>query len=299
MRSECPRQCMSTRGTPVSAATSNIWGSARPPETSLSIDAPAARACRATTARVVSTEIGVPDPASSRMTAEMRRISSSASIRSAPGRVDSPPTSIMSAPAAIKSRPWSIAASRAHHLPPSENESGVTLITPIIWHRDASSIGAALVFGLIIEVMGSTLTVVDQAHGLGAGSRLAQLSAYGAGDRLGAGFTYAAHRHAQVLGFDNHNDAAWPQNLGDGLGDLGRESLLDLRPARIRVNQPRQFTQSGDAAALMRDVADVRAAVKRHQVVLAHRPQFNVFDQDQFIVAHVEGAAQYFFGVLV
>ena len=70
-------------------------------------------------------------PASARTTGTTRSSSAWVSTRGAPGRVDSPPTSMMSAPAWISARPRAIASSAATYLPPSENESGVTLTTPI------------------------------------------------------------------------------------------------------------------------------------------------------------------------
>src|SRR5690606_36081546 len=128
---ECRRQCMITYGQPASATTLVMVGSASPPETSLTTTAPAASAAAATAARVVSTLTGTPAAANSVITGTTRRISVAASTRSAPGRVDSPPTSIRSAPCARSSIPCAIAASRLAHRPPSENESGVTLRTPI------------------------------------------------------------------------------------------------------------------------------------------------------------------------
>ncbi len=59
-RSLCARQCMATYVAPAAATTSSIRGSARPPETSLTIVAPAATAARATSARMVSTETTAP-----------------------------------------------------------------------------------------------------------------------------------------------------------------------------------------------------------------------------------------------
>ena len=92
---------------------------------------PAAAAARATEARIVSTEVRMPSSLSVLMTGTTRRFSTSASTRTAPGRVDSPPTSIMSAPCATSSRAWLMAASTSNHLPPSEKESSVTLTMPI------------------------------------------------------------------------------------------------------------------------------------------------------------------------
>src|SRR5262249_6238926 len=114
-----------------------ICGSASPPLTSLTSRAPASSAGCATSARIVSTLTGTPAAASARMTGPTRRSSSSADTRCAPGRVDSPPTSTMSAPCAASSRPRAIAASGPNQDPPSENESGVTLTTPITRQRAA------------------------------------------------------------------------------------------------------------------------------------------------------------------
>jgi hypothetical protein len=96
----CPRQCISTHGTPDSAATRAMSGSASPPDTSLITRAPASRAADATAALVVSTDSVIPPDASARITGRTRERSVSASTLNAPGLVDSPPTSMMSAPRA-------------------------------------------------------------------------------------------------------------------------------------------------------------------------------------------------------
>ena len=77
--------------------------------------------------------------ASARTTGSVRRSSSSSGTGSAPGRVDSPPTSRIAAPSAASRRPWVTAASRSNHSPPSENESGVTLTTPMISAEDMAA----------------------------------------------------------------------------------------------------------------------------------------------------------------
>ena len=61
----------------------------------------------------------------------MRASSSSAETPSDPGRVDSPPTSTIAAPASSIPHADVTAGSTLRCTPPSENESGVTLITPI------------------------------------------------------------------------------------------------------------------------------------------------------------------------
>ena len=73
--------------------------------------------------------------------------------RVAPGRVDSPPTSTMSAPAAASANPRSIAASRSSQRPPSLNESGVTLSTPITTGRRRPRRGAGRPAGSGVELV--------------------------------------------------------------------------------------------------------------------------------------------------
>ena len=100
-------------------------------ETSLMRVAPAATAASATAALRVSTETrtrGRPAPRSPGPPGGAPRPRRPARR---PGRVDSPPTSTTSAPSAIRSSPWPMAASGSNQRPPSENESGVTLRTPI------------------------------------------------------------------------------------------------------------------------------------------------------------------------
>ena len=134
---------MSTQGTPAAAIVLAIAGSASPPLTSLTIRAPASSAASATAALDVSTLTATPLPTSARIAGTTRRVSSSASTRSAPGRVDSPPTSTMSAPAAHIASPCPTAASKSAYRPPSLNESGVTLSTPITTHRSGCGSPAA------------------------------------------------------------------------------------------------------------------------------------------------------------
>src|SRR4051794_21552099 len=123
--------CMRTTVASRSAHNRAISGSPRRAVTSLTISAPASRAAAATWALEVSTLRRPPAPDSPWMTGTPRLSSSSGETGSAPGRVDSPPTSRISAPASASSRPCATAASGSRYSPPSENESGVTLTTPI------------------------------------------------------------------------------------------------------------------------------------------------------------------------
>ena len=116
---------------PRSATSAAIFGSPRSAVTSLTMLAPASSAAAATAAFDVSIDSRAPAPASPSSTGTTRRSSSASLTGSAPGRVDSPPMSRIAAPCATSARPWAIAASGSSHSPPSENESGVTLTTPM------------------------------------------------------------------------------------------------------------------------------------------------------------------------
>ena len=131
--------CMRQTGQPASAITSTMPGSKRRALTSLMSAAPAARARRATSAFIVSTEMGTPTrPASASTTGRTRRSSSSSDTGSEPGRVDSPPMSTSAAPSRTRARPCASASSAAKKRPPSENESGVTLTTPMMQGKERS-----------------------------------------------------------------------------------------------------------------------------------------------------------------
>ena len=68
----------------------------------------------------------------------------------------------------------------------------------------------------------------------------------------------------------------------DGDRDLRGQMLLRLQPARIDVDEARQFRQTDDA--LDRPVGDMRLAVERHHVVLAMRGKTDVADQHEIVV---------------
>ena len=99
---------------------------------------------RATAAFDVSIESGTSPPSRSR-TGSTRRNSSSADTLAEPGRVDSPPMSTIAAPSSTMRRAAAAETSGSRWTPPSENESGVTLTTPITDGRgNRSSTGITL-----------------------------------------------------------------------------------------------------------------------------------------------------------
>ena len=104
------------------------------PLISLIIVAPASIAFLATSGLMVSIEIGKSQPVSliPCITGITLFNSSLTEIEIAPGRVLSPPISNISAPWLAKNNACLIAESACRCKPPSEKESGVTLIMPII-----------------------------------------------------------------------------------------------------------------------------------------------------------------------
>jgi hypothetical protein len=130
--------CMSTTPAPDSATAAGIAGSPSA-VTPLITAAPAVRTLRATSALEVSTETQAPSAARGSTTGSNRRSCSSADTPVAPGRVLSAPRSTRSAPSAINCLACAIASAGMRYRPPSENESGVTLTTPITSVRRETS----------------------------------------------------------------------------------------------------------------------------------------------------------------
>src|SRR5579872_71034 len=209
-----PCMCMATHPTPASAATGH-----RAAEMSLTSVAPASMAASATAGFTVSTDTRTwgARPAT---TGTTRRSSSSSGTGPAPGRLDSPPTSTTSAPSRTMSRPWARASSTSKKRPPSENESGVTLSTPMTSGRTAVGYGPPRGASAAVHVL----------HGLGPRAGvLAEQAPHRRGDGKGARLLHPPHGHAQVLGLHHHEHAARRQHLLHGVGDLRGHALLDLQ----------------------------------------------------------------------
>src|SRR5262245_57242397 len=135
-----PRMCMSTMGTPARPHSGSMRRSARPAETSFTMSAPAASAASATSAFIVSTDSGTRTAArTARSTGSRRARSSRDETGSAPGRVASAPTSSTPAPAATIAAAASAARTGSSKQPPSLNESGVALRTPMSTGRSSPS----------------------------------------------------------------------------------------------------------------------------------------------------------------
>src|SRR5215475_10581373 len=139
--SAASRLCMTMTGTRCSATTRAMSGSRCSPHTSLTMAAPCPSAQAAISALIVSIETGTPRATAAGSTGASRSNSSSSDTGTAPpyGLVDSAPMSRMSAPSAASRCACASAAAGSMKRPPSENESGVTLRTPITIGRPRAS----------------------------------------------------------------------------------------------------------------------------------------------------------------
>src|SRR5690606_19779614 len=251
-----PRQCMAMKSSSVSAATWRMFGSASPPDTSLMIAAPASAQAWAVCEFMVSTLTRTPRCTSSRTTGSTRRCSTSDGMRSAPGLVVSPPTSITSAPAETILSAWSMAPSTCANSPPSLNEAGVTLSTPMMWGRMPRA-----------PVSGMVAASADEGHRFRTLHRVGQRAA--GGDRHGraAHLLHAARGDAAVHGIRHHEHAPGGEPIVQSIRDLFGQSLLQLRAGCERVDDPGQAAEAHDVGRGR--VGDVGDPEERQEVVLA------------------------------
>jgi hypothetical protein len=128
----------------------------------------------------------------------------------------------------------------------------------------------------------------QQGERLGTRRRVLQKhAAHGRGHGQRPRLAHAAHRHAEVFGLDADHYALRADRGHHGVGDLGGQALLDLRAVRGDLDGAGQLGQPGDAP-LARHIGDVRPADEGQQVVLAHRVERNVPDDDHFVGVALE-----------
>ena len=174
-------------------------GSARPPETSLTIRAPLCSAARATSACMVSMLTVMPCAASSLTTGTTRDASTRGSIRAAPGRVDSPPTSTIPAPSAAIARPCCDGAVGIEIAPAVRERVVSDVQNPHNLHRAPDSL------------------TQDEVERFGSRSGTGfELTAHRRRRGDGAGLADTAHRHAQVLGLDDDDHPATDRACSPG-----------------------------------------------------------------------------------
>ena len=279
----CPRQCISTHGTPASATSSAMFLSASPPLTSLTRVAPA---LDGRLGHLGARGVDAGPHAGGGELADHR---------------EHPPALLVGVDP-VGAGPGRLAAdvdvvgARGVHLQPVGDRGGRV--------GEAAAVGEG-VRGDVEDAHhhaaprprqrdAHSASAEDEAHRLAPGRGVvAEDAADGGGHRGRPGLADAAHRHAQVLGLDDHEHAARLEDVVECVGDLAGHPLLHLRAPGVDVDQPGQLRQPGDPAVLARDVADVRGAVEGHQVVLAGRVHRDVLDQHELVVVLVERGRQH------
>src|ERR1700722_7085327 len=118
---------------------------------------------------------------------------------------------------------------------------------------------------------------------------VAEAAQHGRGDGGGMLLFHAAHHHAEMTGFDDHANTLGLDYFLNGLGDLGGETLLNLKATGEQFDEPRNFAETDDAA--LGNIGDVDLAEKWQQVMFAEAEHFNVFDDDHLVVADGEERA--------
>ena len=103
----------------------------------------------------------------------------------------------------------------------------------------------------------------------------------------------AARRHAHMRGLDDHRHAARPQHMVDGVADLRGEPFLDLQALGENVHDARELGDADHAPG--RQVADMRLADDRHDMMLAMAFQADVAHHDHLVIVggFLEGALQH------
>lgn len=130
------------------------------------------------------------------------------------------------------------------------------------------------------------LAVTDKTHKLL--SRLFFLKRSGEvacrGDRVL--LLYPSHLHTHMLRFDDNHDSERIECALDAFLDLGRETLLYLKPACKDVYDAWELAQACDI--LIGNVCDMCLSEKGQDVMFAHRIEVNVLDDNHLFVVFSE-----------
>jgi hypothetical protein len=88
-----------------------------------------------------------------------------------------------------------------------------------------------------------------------------------------------------MLGLEHDADPLRRQLLLEPVRNLHGEALLDLKPARKRLDDTRELGEADDA--LTREVRHVGDSVKRQKVVLAQRVERDLAHEHELVVVLV------------
>jgi hypothetical protein len=79
-----------------------------------------------------------------------------------------------------------------------------------------------------------------------------------------------------VVGLDHDDGATRAQTIVEGVGDLGRETFLELRPSRVPLHEPRQLAETDDPS--VRSVSQMSLANKWQEMMFAKARQRYIAD---------------------
>ena len=81
---------------------------------------------------------------------------------------------------------------------------------------------------------------------------------------LGAGLLHAAHGHAHMLGFHEHNRSLGSEIIHEGIGNLCAQLLLQLQTTGVDLNRAGKLREPCDTA--VGDITNGGLAIKRQQM---------------------------------
>lgn len=105
-------------------------------------------------------------------------------------------------------------------------------------------------------------------------------------DRRAVGLADAAHGDTQMGRLHHDGHAEGLEHLGHREGDLLRQPLLDLEPAREHFGDPSNLGQADDPA--VRDVSDVHLPRERDEMMLAQAEDVDVLHDHELVVVFLE-----------
>src|SRR5688500_2192238 len=156
---------------------------------------------------------------------------------------------------------------------PSRDQSG----------RSASAaVSSASVSGSAYGIGSGGSRLADEAHELGPGPGVAtERSGHGGSDHRRLLLLHPTHHRAQMRGLHDARDALRLEPLHEEVGDLDREPLLHLESMRVHVDDAWDLRQPDHPA--LRQVADVRLADERQQVVIAQAEDLYVAHDEHHV----------------
>src|SRR5215207_5679383 len=137
--------------------------------------------------------------------------------------------------------------------------------------------------GCISDLLSSSVKSADSGQELVTSGRvISERAQHAARDHGHPMLPHASRGHAGVARPNHHSNAPRVEDLRDRVRDLGREPLLDLEPARISLDHPRQLRDADHP--VVRKVAHMGDAFDSGYVVLAAGLEWDVPQYNHLVV---------------